>query len=156
MTEPQATPREKLQRELIELVATAMHEFAPPALMLIVPNDNRPEWQRRLGSDEKFKAAVLQLVSGTAMIVNDSLKDAEDRGAIPLAQLVVMLGHWQDGSDTPVRFSQDDACREYVVSVGNDNPGRHYSDSHLPSAIAKAFEAETKINEPTIKLVLPS
>lgn len=59
------------------------------------------------------------------------LVEARDR----LKGLRELCGYVQDGSDTKVRISQDDATREWIVQVGKD----WYHDSYFLGAIDRAI-----------------
>jgi hypothetical protein len=52
-------------------------------------------------------------------------------------QLRSLLGHVQNGSDTPVAINQDDATNSFIIRVGRD--GRFFGSS-LMSALTQAFE----------------
>lgn len=55
-----------------------------------------------------------------------------------------LMGHVQDGSDTPICLYQDDATRSYFVRVGpSGSPrARHYHGESLQQAVEAAVKAE--------------
>lgn len=59
-----------------------------------------------------------------------------------------MTGYWQNGSDEPVRISQDDATRQYIVTVGRtalphrNSNSRAYFAGNLRAALRLATDGE--------------
>lgn len=53
-----------------------------------------------------------------------------------------LMGHVQNASDTTITLSQDDATRDYIVSIGRDGKNVHYGTS-LGAAIDAAMQANS-------------
>lgn len=65
-----------------------------------------------------------------------------------LKGLEEVCGHWQNSSDEPVTISQDDATRQYIITVGRRAIGsgvknqRGYFAGSLRSALRLAIDGE--------------
>lgn len=57
-------------------------------------------------------------------------------------QLEQLMGYVANGSDTPVKLSQDDATGSYIVTIGTKVPGKHFTGATLEEAINEAFIEE--------------